>query len=343
MPSFKRGGTVLLGALIGILVAGVIAFVYTGFLETLPQHRWALLHANGQYPLHVTALKQTETQSVRERPVMVFVHGLYSNSVIPAEVLSKWTAGLDHFTILCPDLLGHGNSPWPTTCEHTIERMVDTLYDTMEEMIAPETPVHVAGYCFGSIVALAFAHRLLRASSSRKWSLASYVAICGPYFRLEQSLRDAAERYRPAFYKEPFGPLALNAFHRCIYKQKWLLRDAIRSHARNKTKLVVSDAAIDALFNCSSKAMNDSLLAICNYRPQAAAHALRDAQVPSLLVCPAGDRLSAGVQNDFATDLGKQNCSLRWIDGGHLLLLRHDPQQLFAALDHFYTHGKFFL
>jgi pimeloyl-ACP methyl ester carboxylesterase len=72
-------------------------------------------------------------------------------------------------TLWVPDLPGYGESAPPA--EPTLPSLVATLHDSLAELIGPETPIDLAGFSFGGLVAAHFAvHR----------GLMSRLALIGP-------------------------------------------------------------------------------------------------------------------------------------------------------------------
>ncbi len=72
-------------------------------------------------------------------------HGSYQHWMRNVDALSK------HYRVLVPDMPGYGESDTPP--EPTMESLVDTLLVALNERIGAETPVRLAGFSFGGLVA----------------------------------------------------------------------------------------------------------------------------------------------------------------------------------------------
>jgi pimeloyl-ACP methyl ester carboxylesterase len=87
---------------------------------------------------------------------IVFLHGMGTSS-------STWERCMDlledRFTVVAPDLLGHGNSPVPDEpAEYTRDRALDDLDDVLTDIGADiDTPAVLVGHSLGGYLVLAYA------------------------------------------------------------------------------------------------------------------------------------------------------------------------------------------
>ena len=72
-------------------------------------------------------------------------HGSHQHWMRNVDALSN------HYRVLVPDMPGYGESDTPP--EPTMESLVDTLRVALNERIGAETPVRLAGFSFGGLVA----------------------------------------------------------------------------------------------------------------------------------------------------------------------------------------------
>lgn len=72
-------------------------------------------------------------------------HGSWQHWIRNVDALSK------HYRVLVPDLPGYGESDTPP--EPTMESLVDTIRVALDERIGEGTPVRLAGFSFGGLVA----------------------------------------------------------------------------------------------------------------------------------------------------------------------------------------------
>jgi pimeloyl-ACP methyl ester carboxylesterase len=85
---------------------------------------------------------------------IVFLHGMGTSS-------STWSRCMelleDRFTVVAPDLLGHGESPVPDDpAEYTRDRALDDVDDILAEL-SDDLPAVLVGHSLGGYLALAYA------------------------------------------------------------------------------------------------------------------------------------------------------------------------------------------
>lgn len=118
-----------------------------------------------EVPLAGSILKMTWRRWGEGPPVVLLHggHGSWRHWARNVEVL-----GTRH-TVWVPDLPGYGDSSLPT--DQTLEAMVALVGQSLDRLVGPDTPVGVAGFSFGGLVA---------AGLSAERSAISCLALLGP-------------------------------------------------------------------------------------------------------------------------------------------------------------------
>jgi pimeloyl-ACP methyl ester carboxylesterase len=89
-------------------------------------------------------------------PPIVFIHGMGTSSATWQRCMELLE---DRFTVVAPDLLGHGESPVPDAPgEYTRDRALDDLDDVLADIaVDVDTPAVLVGHSLGGYLALAHA------------------------------------------------------------------------------------------------------------------------------------------------------------------------------------------
>jgi pimeloyl-ACP methyl ester carboxylesterase len=87
-------------------------------------------------------------------PVVVFVHGMAGSSATWDAVLP---ALAERFTVVAPDLLGHGDSATPSTADYSLGAYASTVRDLLDALGEPRATV--VGQSLGGGIAMQFAYQ----------------------------------------------------------------------------------------------------------------------------------------------------------------------------------------
>lgn len=91
---------------------------------------------------------QTTWRRFGDGPSLVLLHGGHGSWLHWARNIPAWAA---QCTVLAADMPGYGDSTAPP--EPTLASLVDTLRRSLDALVGADTPVSVAGFSFGGLVA----------------------------------------------------------------------------------------------------------------------------------------------------------------------------------------------
>lgn len=327
----KPSATVVLAFVISVIISLVLFGLYN-VMRLQPQEKIALDHLKSAnrhlpFPLHVDQWPAT-TKPREEAPYVIVIHALYMDNRLLMDIIRQWPSHTN-YNIVYPDLLGHGDSPWPD-CEYGVKLFVETLHHTIRRVVPRGSRVHVMGPCFGGIIAMELSVLLHQA---KEYDLLSVTMMALPYFSSEKEAQQTAAAYAPTMYG-PHGFLLRFFLYYIFFRQRWLFKRFIRFIAQNSYPDFFTNDMFDGMMKCSRRAMDEAVLSAHRHRLQKTVAKLCAWKIPTLVICGVNDSLCGAQQNRLVRDLG-DTCEFHWVDGGHMFVNKH-------LHDTFAHIGKFF-
>lgn len=269
-----------------------------------------------------------------ERPLIVLLHGIKTDSCLyPPLIARHWydTRGL---VFLCPDLLGHGLSPWPS-CPLTVERHIAALDALLATVLSGggKRQVHIIGMSLGALLGLELTAHLIRQGRAP----ATMSLLATPYFETKEQAVRAAREHSGWFRHRKCSQFACRYL---LCRQGWFWRHALKAYFRKQYPGAPYEVLDGALTHSSSgivSCVDDVVLA---HRPMAAAHTVAQARVPTLLIDGSDDRLcSEPVRAALQRDLGATAVAILLPEAAHDFVMSR-PKETWRAVENFFAVAR---
>ena len=312
-----------------LLLVTVIVLIAVGLYEAYRPRRQEAMSANDA--LYYTTHRYGARDATQTHYVLLISSAYTNGDVWRLLLRHHWPSSTPtcdtalHFIV--PDLLGTGRSPWPSLARqpdaYTVESHAAALLRVLRSAVPAGAPLHIAGICFGGVLALHLAAQV---------KPASLTLLSTPYFESGEAAWSTGEQHA-IWYRQPW---LINLYIRAVARQRWLCGSLLRRGVALKCPKLgaVSDAYCDA----SPEALRQSLLDVsCRYRPQRAALRVGSLHVPTL--CVRGERslLCNDARNArLLADTGARGLVVRGRGASHNVFLRQ-PQLVMSAMHEFIT------
>ena len=258
----------------------------------------------------------------KQKHYVLLLHGVKSTSELWLAFVEQWLQlAHEDVVFVMPDLLGHGNSPWPPSSEKLdVAKHVVSLRNLIDRAVPANSTLHIAGHSLGAQLALELCANLLEHPHQKPIMVRSLVLMSAPYFRTSEEAHEAARRHSWWYRHKPLAHICCRFL---LCRQNWIWKPALRkyfhTHYPNLPESVYEAAWQHSHSNIES-CIVDSVL---EHRPMRAASVVRQNGIPVLLLDGSKDKLCTNSRLSLAQDLEPFCTSIVLPDAGHSFVGTH--------------------